>query len=155
MEARAITRNIGVPATKVRQVVDLIRDKPVEEALSILRFSARYVAKTVEKTLRSAIANAINQDEENPVDAEDLVVATVFADEGRDIKRIRPRARGSADRISKRHSHLTVIVSDGRDGAGAQAVDTAIAEEAPDIAEAAEEPADESATQDKSADKEE
>ena len=117
MEARAKTRNIGVPATKVRQVINLIRHKPVEEALSILRFSSRFVAKSVEKTLRSAIANAVNKDEENPVDAEDLVVSTVFADEGRDIKRIRPRARGSADRISKRHSHLTVIVSDGRDEA--------------------------------------
>ena len=115
MEARATTRNIGVPATKLRQVVDLIRNKPVEEALSILRFSSRHVAKTVEKTLRSAIANAVNKDEENPVDAEDLVVATVCADQGRSIRRIRPRARGSADRISKRQSHLTIVVSDGRD----------------------------------------
>ena len=115
MEARATTRNIGVPATKLRQVIDLIRNKPVEEALSILRFSSRHVAKTVEKTLRSAIANAVNKDEENPVDAEDLVVATVCADQGRSIRRIRPRARGSADRISKRQSHLTIVVSDGRD----------------------------------------
>ena len=124
MEARAKTRNIGVPATKLRQVIDLIRHKPVTEALSILRFSSRFVAKTVEKTLRSAIANAVNKDVESRVDAEDLVVSTVFADEGRDLKRIRPRARGSADRISKRHSHLTVIVSDGReevDGAVATA----------------------------------
>ncbi len=112
MEARAIAKQIGVPATKLRQVIDLIRSKPVEEALSILRFSTRPVAKVVEKTLRSAIANAVNQDEENPVDAEELIVHRVYADEGRDIKRIRPRARGSADRISKRHSHLTVVVSD-------------------------------------------
>jgi len=123
MDARAKTRNIGVPATKLRQVIDLIRHKPVEEALSILRFSSRFVAKTVEKTLRSAIANAVNKDEENRVDAEDLVVLTVFADEGRDLKRIRPRARGSADRISKRHSHLTIVVSDGRDEATAAAVE--------------------------------
>jgi len=123
MDARAKTRNIGVPATKLRQVIDLIRHKPVEEALSILRFSSRFVAKTVEKTLRSAIANAVNKDEENRVDAEDLVVLTVFADEGRDLKRIRPRARGSADRISKRHSHLTIVVSDGRDEATAAVVE--------------------------------
>lgn len=112
METRAVTKQIGVPATKVRQIIDLIRGKPVEEALAILRFSSRHVAKVVEKTLRSAIANAANRDTENPVDPEELVVARVFADEGRDLKRIRPRARGSADRIKKRHSHLTVVVSD-------------------------------------------
>ena len=95
-----------------RQLIDLLRGKSVEEALTILRFSPRPVAKLVEKTLRSAIANGVNQDEENPVDAEDLIVFGVFADEGRDLKRIRPRARGSADRIKKRHCHLTVVVSD-------------------------------------------
>ena len=72
MEARAVARQVGVPATKVRQVIDLVRGKPVGEALTILRFSTRHVAKVVEKTLRSAIANAVNRDEENPVDAEDL-----------------------------------------------------------------------------------
>ena len=112
MEARAITRHVGIPATKLRQLIDHIRLKPVEEALSILRFSPRPVAKVVEKTLRSAIANAINQDIENPIDADELFVVTVFADEGRELKRIRPRARGSADRISKRQSHLTIIVGD-------------------------------------------
>ena len=112
MEASAVLKQIGVPATKVRQLIDLIRGKSVEEALTILRFSPRPVAKLVEKTLRSAIANGVNQDEENPVDAEDLIVSRVFADEGRDLKRVRPRARGAADRIKKRHCHLTVVVSD-------------------------------------------
>lgn len=112
MEAQAVLKQIGVPATKVRQLIDLIRGKPVAEALTILRFSPRPVAKLVEKTLRSAISNGINQDEENPVDADDLYVTRVFADEGRDLKRIRPRARGSADRIRKRHCNLTVVVSD-------------------------------------------
>ena len=113
MEARAIQRQLGVPATKVRQVIDLIRGKPVEEALTILRFSPRPVAQVVAKTLRSAIANAVNRDEENPVEAEDLVVCRIFADEGRDLKRIKPRARGASDRLRKRHSHLTVFVTDG------------------------------------------
>ena len=115
MEAIAIAKQIGVPATKERQLVDLIRGKPVEEALNMLRFSPRHVSKIVEKTLRSAIANAVNRDEENPIDAEDLYVKTVFADGGQDLKRITPRARGSADRICKRHSHLTVVVSDRLD----------------------------------------
>ncbi len=112
MEARARLTQVGIPATKMRQLIDLVRGKPVEEALTILRFSSRPVAKDVEKTLRSAVSNGINQDEENPVDAEDLYVSSVFADEARDLKRIRPRARGSADRIRKRHCHLTVVVSD-------------------------------------------
>ena len=112
MAARAVLKQIGVPATKVRQLIDLIRGKSVEEALTILRFSPRPVAKSIEKTLRSAISNGVNQDEENPVDVDDLFVTRVYADEGRDLKRIRPRARGSADRIRKRHCHLTVVVSD-------------------------------------------
>lgn len=112
METRAITRNIGVPATKVRQIIDLIRGKQVEEAMTILSFCSRHVAKIVEKTLRSAIANATNKDTENPVGPEGLVVKRIFADEGRDLKRIMPRARGSADRIKKRQSHLTVVVGD-------------------------------------------
>ncbi len=78
MEARAIARQVSVPATKVRQVIDLIRGKSVEEALAILQFSKRAVAKTVEKTLRSAVANAVNLDEENPVDADDLVVSRIL-----------------------------------------------------------------------------
>ena len=61
MEARAYQSNIGVPATKVRQIIDLIRNKPVEEALNILRFSPKPVSKVIEKTLRSAIANALNR----------------------------------------------------------------------------------------------
>ena len=112
MEAKAIIRQVSVPATKVRQVIDLVRGKPVEEALNILHFSPRPVARVIEKTLRSAIANAVNRDPENPIDAEDLVITRIFADEGRDLKRIRPRARGSADRIVKRHSHITVVVDD-------------------------------------------
>ena len=96
----------------MRQLIDLVRGKSVEEALTILRFSPRPVARDVEKTLRSAIANSTNMDEENPVDAEDLYVKAIYADEWRDLKRIRPRARGSADRIVKRHCHLTVVVSD-------------------------------------------
>jgi len=112
MEARAVQRQIGVPATKVRQMINELRGRPVSEALNILRFSPRPVAKVVEKTLRSAVANCLNRESATPVDADELVVKTIFADEGRDLKRIRPRARGSADRIKKRHSHLTVVVSD-------------------------------------------
>lgn len=120
MEARAVHRHIGIPATKVRQVIDLIRGKPVEEALAILQFSPRLAARIVEKTLRSAIANATVRDEEEeadappPVDVEELFIHRVYADQGRTLKRLRPRARGAANRILKRQSHLTIVVSDGR-----------------------------------------
>lgn len=120
MEARAIQRHVGIPATKVRQVIDLIRGKPVEEALSILQYLPQRSAGIIEKTLRSAIANATRQDDdeemEGPVvDVEDLFVSRIQADQGRTLKRMRPRARGTSDRIMKRQSHVTIIVSDGRD----------------------------------------
>jgi large subunit ribosomal protein L22 len=119
MQARAIQRDIGIPATKVRQVIDLIRGKPVEEALAILQYSPRRAAGIIEKTLRSAIANATRQDDDDEiatesVDAGDLFVSSIMADQGRTLKRMRPRARGTSNRIDKRQSHVTIIVSDGR-----------------------------------------
>ena len=121
MEARAVHRHIGIPATKMRQVIDLIRGKPVEEALAILQYSPRLAARVAEKTLRSAIANATVRDEEEeevdaapPVDVEELFIHRVYADQGRTLKRLRPRARGAANRILKRQSHHTIVVSDGR-----------------------------------------
>jgi large subunit ribosomal protein L22 len=86
----------------------------VEEALAILQFTPRFSARIIEKTLRSAIANAVNRDDEVTTDADELFVSRIFADEGRTLKRLRPRARGSANRINKRQSHVTIIVSDGR-----------------------------------------
>ena len=128
MEARAIQRHIGIPATKVRQVIDLIRGKSVEEALAILQYLPRRAAGIVEKTLRSAVANATRQDDDEmsgpPVDVEDLFVSRIHADQGRTLKRLRPRARGSTDRFLKRQSHVTIVVSDGRDEV-ATAVSTA------------------------------
>jgi large subunit ribosomal protein L22 len=120
MEARAIQRHIGIPATKVRLVIDLIRGKSVEEALAILQYLPQRAAGIVEKTLRSAVANATRQEDDEevsgpPVDVEDLFVRRIHADQGRTLKRLRPRARGSTDRILKRQSHVTIIVSDGRD----------------------------------------
>ena len=122
VEARAVHRHIGIPATKMRQVIDLVRGKPVEEALAILQYSPRLAARIVEKTLRSAIANATVQDDDEEeaapsVDVEELFIHRAYADEGRTLKRLRPRARGAANRILKRQSHLTIVVSDGRQDA--------------------------------------
>ncbi|MCU4186389.1 50S ribosomal protein L22 [Acidiferrimicrobium sp. IK] len=105
---RAVLRHARIAPNKVREVLDLIRNKPVQEAEDILRFSERDAAFTVGKVLHSAIANAEANDEQN---AEELYVASAYADEGTTIKRWRPRARGRATRIRKRTSHITVIVA--------------------------------------------
>jgi large subunit ribosomal protein L22 len=105
---RAVLRHTRISAYKVREVLDLVRGRPVHEAEDILRFSERDAAFTVGKVLQSAVANAQNNDE---LDPEELYVSACFADEGTTIKRWRPRARGRATRIRKRTCHITVIVS--------------------------------------------
>jgi large subunit ribosomal protein L22 len=105
---RAVLRHARLSPYKVREVLDLVRGKPVHEAEDILRFSERDAAFVVGKVLHSAVANAENNDELEP---EELFVSACFADEGTTIKRWRPRARGRATRIRKRTSHITVIVS--------------------------------------------
>ncbi|MCL2756550.1 MAG: 50S ribosomal protein L22 [Coriobacteriia bacterium] len=106
MEARAIARYVRVSPRKARMVVDLIRGKQVTKAREILQFSDRTIAEVVEKVLNSAIANATR----DGVKEENLVVKATYVDEGPTLKRIRARAKGSASRILKRTSHITVIV---------------------------------------------
>ncbi len=101
-------RYIRISAYKAREVLDLIRGKHVEDADQILEFVERDVAQVVRKCLASAVANAQNNDSQDP-DA--LYVSACFADEGPTLKRWRPRARGRATRIRKRTCHITIIVS--------------------------------------------
>ena len=108
MEVRAVARYVRVSPRKARIVIDQSRGKSVEQAREILRFTNRGIAETVEKTLNSAVANA---EHNNHLRAETLVVKSAFADEGPTLKRIRPRAKGSASRIRKRTSHITIIVA--------------------------------------------
>ena len=105
---RAQAKYIRVAPRKARLVVDLIRNKSVEQANEILQFSTRAVATDVEKVLRSACANAYQN---NGLRTEDLVISEAYVDEGPTLKRIRPRAKGSASRINKRTSHITVVVA--------------------------------------------
>ncbi len=107
MEAKAIARHIRISPRKARQVVDLIRGKDVEDALAILQFLPKGGSPVVEKVVRSAIANAENNYD---MDTDSLYVAECFVDQGPTMKRIRPRARGMANRIRKRTSHITVIL---------------------------------------------
>lgn len=105
--ATAKARFVRVSATKARRVIDLVRGKSVAEALDILRWAPQSASEPVAKVIASAAANAQNNE---GLDPDSLVVATVFADEGPTAKRIRPRAQGRAYRIRKRTSHITVIV---------------------------------------------
>ncbi len=108
VEARATAKYVRVAPRKSRMVIDLIRNLPVAKALEVLQFSTRAASEPVEKVLRSAIANAVNN---NGMRADDLYVKLAYVDEGPTLKRIRPRAKGSASRINKRMSHITVVVA--------------------------------------------
>lgn len=112
MQAVARARFSRGSARKVRRVVQLIRGKNVEEALNILSFVPKYAAGYLEKTLKSATANAISLEGTAKLKAEDLYIKKIFVDGGPIMKRIRPSSMGRAYRIRKRTNHLTVVVSD-------------------------------------------
>ena len=98
---------VRISSSKVKIVIDLIRGKSVAEAQAILMYTPKAASPIVEKLLRSAVANAENNLDLN---RDSLYVAEVFAGQGPTIKRFRPRARGSAYRIRKRTSHITIIL---------------------------------------------
>ena len=110
MEVRTVAKDTGISPRKVRLLVDMVRGKKVDEALTILRFAPTPTARVVAKVVKSAVANAENNFQMSP---SDLKIVTVFADEARSLKRFRPRARGRVGHILKRSSHITVIVADG------------------------------------------
>ena len=109
MEVAAKLKGAKMSAQKARLVADQIRGKEVGEALDILNFSTKKGAHLVRKLLESAIANAEHNE---GADIDELFVKTILVDDGPTMKRIMPRAKGRADRIIKRTSHITVIVSD-------------------------------------------
>jgi len=109
MEVRAIAKDTGVSPRKVRPLVDMVRGKKVDEALTILRFIPSPTARVVAKVIKSAAANAENGFQMSPAD---LKIVRVFADEARTLKRYRPRSRGRVSPILKRSSHITVIVAE-------------------------------------------
>ena len=106
MEARAQARYVRVSPRKARMVLNMIRGKDVERAREILRFSDRNISEVIEKCLESAVANAGREG----VKAENLVIRRTYADDGPTMKRITPRAKGTATPILKRMSHITVVV---------------------------------------------
>lgn len=109
MEVSAKLTGAQISAQKVRLIADQIRGKGAEEALDILTFSNKKAATLVLKLLNSAIANAEHNE---GADVDELKISTVFVNEGRTLKRLKPRAKGRADRILKRSCHITVKVAD-------------------------------------------
>jgi len=110
MEVSARLKGAQISAQKARLVADQVRGMPVEEALNLLEFSPKKAAHIVKKLLDSAIANAENNE---GADVDELKVSSIFVDEGMTMKRLRPRAKGRADRILKRSCHITLKVADG------------------------------------------
>jgi large subunit ribosomal protein L22 len=94
-------------ATKVRRVADLVRGLDVNEALTVLKFAPQAASEQVYKVVASAVANA---EQTESLRSDELFVSQIFVDEGVTMRRIRPRAKGSASRILKRSSHITAVV---------------------------------------------
>ena len=112
MEAKAVARYIRMAPRKVRQVVDLIRGRSVEEAINLLHFTPKRTALTVATQEGSAVANAMNKEEASKLDPEDLFVKEIFVNEGPTMRRYNPGPMGRASIIRKRFCHISVIVAD-------------------------------------------
>ncbi len=108
MESKAVARFIRVSPNKARQVADLIRGKDLSEALAVLKYLPHGASLPIYKTVKSAAANAEHNYE---MDADSLYISKIFIDQGPTLKRFKPRARGRADSIRKKTSHITVVVS--------------------------------------------
>ncbi len=112
MQAKAILRGVRLSPQKARLIADVVRGKEVDAALAILRNMPQKAAVEVARTIKSAAANAENNLQMTP---DDLIVKTIFVDEGPAMKRMTPRARGRANVLRHRTSHITVIVDDGEE----------------------------------------
>lgn len=110
MEVKAISKYVRVSPQKARRVINLVRGKPVGEALKGLRFAKQKAALYIRKTLESAIANA---EHNNDMDVDSLVVCEARVDIGPSLRRMSMRARGMADVIRRPTCHITVVVSEG------------------------------------------
>ena len=106
---QAHVKFVRISDTKAKIVLDQIKGKGVIEAMGILKYSPRYAAEIIEKVLKSAIANAVNN---NELDENNLYVADVVANQGPTLKRIRPRAQGRAYRINKKTAHISIYLDE-------------------------------------------
>ncbi len=108
MEVKAVLRYIRISSQKTRLVIDMIRGMDVSKAKVVLDFTPKKAAKIVKKVLSSAVANAI---ENHGMKKENLYISKIYVDQGPTLKRMKPRARGRADKIKKRTSHITIYIS--------------------------------------------
>jgi len=115
LEAKAIEKYLKISSRKIKFVADVVRSKPVEEAIGILSLTPKRAAVYVKKAIQSAAANAMENFKEYKLSEDNLFVKEIYATEGPTLKRFKPRARGRADRVLKRTSHITVMVSDEMD----------------------------------------
>ncbi|SCY80156.1 50S ribosomal protein L22 [Desulfoluna spongiiphila] len=109
MEVKAVARYVRISPQKVRKILGAVKGKPVEAGINSLKFMPQKAAAIVEKTLRSAVANA---DHNNELDVDALFIKNITVDQGPSLKRFRARARGRGSRILKKTSHITVVVAD-------------------------------------------
>lgn len=109
MEVRAIAKDVGISPLKVRLVVDMVRGKKADEALTLLRFVPTPAAKAVAKAIKSAVANAETNFQMSP---SELRIANILANKGHTLKRFRPQSRGRISPILKRSTHITVVVEE-------------------------------------------
>ena len=109
MKVKAVANGVGISPQKVRLVIDMVRGKRVDEALTILRFLPTPTAKAVAKVIKSAVANAENNFQMPPAE---LRITDIFADQGHTLKRFRPQSRGRISPILKRSSNITVFVTE-------------------------------------------
>ena len=109
MEVNATAKYIRIAPRKLRIVMNLIRGKNVSDAFAILKFTPKVGSEVVEKVLRSAVANA---EHNNDMNVDNLIVSSCYVNQGPTLKRIHPRSRGQAFKISKHSSHVTVCVSE-------------------------------------------
>ncbi|MFA5542509.1 MAG: 50S ribosomal protein L22 [Bacilli bacterium] len=109
MEVKAIAKTVRIAPRKVRLVVDLIRGKKVADAVNILRLTPKGASPVVEKVIKSAVANAVNN---NKMEQESLYIKEAYVNEGVTMKRYLPRAKGSANEILKRTSHITIVLDE-------------------------------------------
>ncbi|MDO4832611.1 MAG: 50S ribosomal protein L22 [Clostridia bacterium] len=108
MEATAKVTFVRIAPRKVKIVLDLIRNQPVDKAMAILKHTPKAACEVLEKLLKSAIANAENKD----MDTTKLYVAACSVDQGPTLKRIRPMSKGRAYRINKKTSHITLVLKE-------------------------------------------
>ena len=109
MEVKSVSKNTGIPARKMRRLVDMVRGKPVDEAMTLLKFAPSPSARIVAKVVKAATSDAENVYQ---IPSSELKIVSIFADEALTLKRYRAGARRRVKHILKRSSHVTVIVGD-------------------------------------------